>query len=34
MDTSEDVKIAAIEHNLNRSQVKTLEGLKVIFLCS
>jgi hypothetical protein len=28
MDTSEEVRIAAIDHNLNRSQVKALEGLK------
>lgn len=28
MDTSEDVQIAAMEHNLNRSQIKALEGLK------
>ena len=28
MDTSEEVLMAAIDHNLNRSQVKALEGLK------
>ena len=28
MDTSEEVRIAAIDHDLNRSQVKALEGLK------
>ena len=28
MDTLKDVRIAAIDHNLNRSQVKALEGLK------
>ncbi|MBN1907401.1 MAG: ParB/RepB/Spo0J family partition protein, partial [Deltaproteobacteria bacterium] len=28
LDTSEDVLVTAIDHNLNRSQVKALEGLK------